>query len=121
MKHYRLNIKMFAEDGHIIDRQAIEFVPSDCRHKGKLIKEAAPNKRIIFCTFIALVETCIESAYEGDCSHWELQAVESDTASGQMRFIKFEGTTSEIFVRRDDGIRTECGSKYDEYFDYWLF
>lgn len=119
MKHYSITMKLFANDGQMMDRQTIEFMPSDCKHRGELIKEARPNKKMIFCTFNALVDACIERTYE-DCARWSIKATELDTASGQMRYAKFTGDADEVFVE-SNGHKTECGSKYDEYFDYWLF
>ena len=124
MKGYSLTAKLYNDVGHIVDEQTIEFIPSDCRYHGKIEKKAEPNKRIIFCTFNTLVDTCIEMVYEEDCERWEVQGTESDTKSGEMRYINFYGSWNEDSVKictKVNGKRVECGNHYDEYFDSWLF
>ena len=123
MKHYCIEMKLFGKDGHIADNQLIEFIPADCRYQGVVLKKAAPNKRIVFSTLTSLVEACMDSVYEDECDRWEIRVTESDNEDGTRRYINFWSWNIDArdIYTEFDGNTIECGSRYDEYFDGWLF
>lgn len=122
MKHYSMTVKQYDTDGHIADKQYIDFTPFDCKVEGVVRRKAAPNKKYIFCVFTALVEACRDALYEDECGRWEVQVCESDN-EGNSNCITFWTSTanaSTVFMSKGEEV-VDCGSKYDEFFDGWLF